>query len=363
MHNFVLSTILREIRQGVVYIVFYTLVIALLISAFVSLVSVMAFLPNEFMAYYTDTAGVVDARIAGDNGDIAKVLDESTIVYYEKDGVTYNVDISSSSGTLHLPDYLSGRCFDFNRHNAFFVDRALLDGNIPKVGEIMLAQELATYLGVGNGDIVSIADKKYTVSGIYDIKAVPFKASFMVHENLANMDGGDKHIIVDVNRNTPYMYTRFLRYGVDIEDNYNFIGLYSSLISIILVVVMCTAIVGVSSAVIFTSLIKYLLLKRQKTMYMILSLGAEKMDVVGVYVGIFSIISLVGNALGMLGGYGLVTYFGYLFESIIGMRAGVPFLWYVPIVVMLLFVGIAIISTTTFLGKKSIRIGLSEVDR
>ena len=362
MHKFVTSIIQREFRENLAYIIFYTLVIALLISAFVSLVSVMAFMPNQFMAHYTYTAGIVDARIKGDNETIDKSLDENTIVYYEKDGVTYNVDISSSSSSLHLLDYLSGRCFDFSRDSSFFIEPKLLDGDIPKTGETMLARELATYLGVKLGDTVNIGSARYKVSGIYDLRAVPFKTSFIAYEDIMNMTGGDMHIIVNVNNNTPYMYVRFQRKGIYVEDDYGYIGLYSSLVSIMLVLGLCTLIIGVSSIIIYINLIKYMMLKRQKIMYMFIALGADKRQVLNVYIGIFSIISLIGNIIGLLGGYGLVTYFRHLFTTIIGITEHIVFLWYVPIIVCVLLVGIAVIVTTLFLKGKSIRKGLSEVE-
>lgn len=82
----------------------------------------MAYMPDEFLEFYTDNNPLIDTIAKGELSKLNKIKNDDMAIYYEGDDITYNVTVSSPYAELFLPDYLSGKSIDFDNSSDFFIN-------------------------------------------------------------------------------------------------------------------------------------------------------------------------------------------------------------------------------------------------
>lgn len=198
------------------------------------------------------------------------------------------------------------------------------------------------------------------VKGIYEEDFIPLKSTFIIGKN-EKAAGKECHLLINVTKNTPFLFAELSRAKIEIDDEYNYIGLYSSIMTMLLITSICCIVVGLCCIFIFINLLSYFILKRQRFKYMLISLGATKSDINRIYLLLSAFVSGISCVIGGIGAYLLTKYFSYLFKNIIGIENQIHFLWYLPVVVFIVFILISFVCIKK-IKAKTINAALNEVE-
>lgn len=284
----------KELLKNKLFFSYFSLGLALLLAVICILVNYSEQVFDSFFTQF-DNGGTLPLEMK----EIPRESKfcEDLPIFAQGDGVTYNITASYDDNSVFLPSYRGGACVVSDGNGAMMGKLSLLStfGSVSfKEGTVILSSELAEQLGCKSGDVIEIAGSEYEVKFVAPLYMGQY--SFIIFDS---QPAADEFTVIVSNKEQLLDVAQYLN-SDNFTDKDGILALcdgYRGLKAGMSVVIIVLAAVCLLYIYVF---IRMYLSRREEFVRILFRTGMRKTQLLGCLGAVFSLLCLIGSAVGLL---------------------------------------------------------------